>query len=104
MKKYHIIIRSFVAILLITAFVACASTTKQESTGEYFDDSTITGKVKAAIIADNVLKGFQISVETYKGIVQLSGSVNTQGAKDTAGELAGKVKGVKEVKNDLLVK
>ena len=84
--------------------MAYASTSKQESTGEYFDDSTITGKVKAELLADSVLKGFQISVETYKGIVQLSGFVDTQATKDRASSIARKVAGVKEVRNNLIVK
>jgi len=104
MKKYHIVIRSLIAIVLIAAFVACASTPKQESTGEYIDDSTITGKVKADLLADNVLKSFDVSVKTYKGIVELSGFVDTQATKDRAGSIARKVAGVKEVKNNLIVK
>jgi len=103
-KRYHIVIRSFVTILLIIAFAACASTPKQESTGEYIDDSAITAKVKADLLADDILKGFQVSVETYKGIVQLSGFVDTQSTRDRAGRIAGKVAGVKEVKNNLIVK
>jgi len=103
-KRYHIVIRSFVTILLITAFAACASTPKQESTGEYIDDSAITAKVKADLLADDILKGFQVSVETYKGIVQLSGFVDTQATKDRASSIVSKVAGVKEVKNNIIVK
>ena len=90
--------------MLIAAFVGCASTPKQESMGEYFDDSTITGKVKADLLADNVLKSFGVSVKTYRGIVQLSGFVDTQGTKDRASSIARKVAGVKEVRNNLNVK
>ncbi len=104
MKKVNIMIRGFVAVLLIAALVACASTPKQESTGEYVDDSTITTKVKADLLADDILKGFAVSVETYKGIVQLSGFVNTQATKDRAGSIARKVAGVKEVRNNLIIK
>jgi osmotically-inducible protein OsmY len=104
MKSYHIFIRSFVAVLLIAALVACASTPKQESTGEFVDDSTITTKVKADLLADNILKGFEVSVETYKGIVELSGFVDTQVTKDRAGSIARKVAGVKQVKNNIIVK
>jgi osmotically-inducible protein OsmY len=103
-KSYHIFIRSFVAVLLIAALVACASTPKQESTGEFVDDSTITTKVKADLLADNILKGFEVSVETYKGIVELSGFVDTQATKDRAGSIARKVAGVKQVKNNIIVK
>ena len=84
--------------------MACASTSKQEGTGEYVDDSVITTKVKSLLAADDFLKSFQISVETYKGIVQLSGFVDSQKAVDKAGEIARGVKGVKSVKNNLNVK
>jgi osmotically-inducible protein OsmY len=104
MKSYHILIRSVVAVLMIAAFMACASTPKQESTGEFVDDSAITTKVKADLLADNILKGFEVSVETYKGIVELSGFVDTQATKDRAGKIARKVAGVKEVRNNVIVK
>ncbi len=72
--------------------------------GEYVDDSIITAKVKSMLAADDFLKSFQIGVETYKGIVQLSGFVNSQKAIDKAVEITRGVKGVKSVKNDLIVK
>jgi len=90
--------------MLIATFAACASTSKQESTGEYIDDSVITTKVKSLLAADDFLKSFQISVETYKGTVQLSGFVGSEKAVDKAGEIARSVKGVTSVKNDLIVK
>jgi osmotically-inducible protein OsmY len=104
MKKRNIFIRCFMIMMLTATFVACASTSKQESTGEYVDDSVITTKVKSLLAADDFLKSFEISVETYKGSVQLSGFVNSQQAVDNAGEIARSVKGVKSVKNDLIVK
>ena len=104
MKKRNIVIRYFVLLMLFATFVACASTSKQESTGEYIDDSVITTKVKSLLAADDFLKSFQISVETYKGTVQLSGFVGSKKAVDNAGEIARSVKGVKSVKNDLSVK
>ena len=65
-------------VLLVIAVIAgCAGSRTQESTGEYFDDSTITAKVKAAILGDPALKVLQINVETFKGVVQLSGFVNS---------------------------
>jgi osmotically-inducible protein OsmY len=90
--------------MFIAALVACASTSKQSSTGEYVDDSVITTKVKSLLAEDDFLKSFKISVETYKGTVQLSGFVNSQQAVDKAGQIASSVKGVKSVKNDLIVK
>ena len=104
MKKRNIVIRYFVLLMLMVAFVACASTSKQESTGEYVDDSVITTKVKSLLAADDFLKSFQIGVETYKGTVQLTGFVNSQKAVDKAVEITRSVKGVKSVKNDLIVK
>jgi len=97
-------IRCFMIMVLIATFVACASTSKQESTGEYVDDSVITTKVKSLLAADDFLKSFQISVVTYKGTVQLSGFVSSQQAVDKAVEITRGVKGVKSVKNDLIVK
>jgi hyperosmotically inducible protein len=90
--------------MLITSLVACASTSKQSGTGEYVDDSVITTKVKSLLAADDFLKSFEISVETYKGIVQLSGFVDSQKAIDKAGEIVRSVKGVKSLKNNLNVK
>ena len=104
MKKRNRFVGYFVLVMLMVAFVACASTSKQESTGEYVDDSVITTKVKSLLAADDFLKSFQISVETYKGTVQLSGFVASQNAVDKARQIAWSVKGVKSVKNDLIVK
>ncbi len=104
MKKRNIVIHCLVLLMLISAFVACASTSKREGAGEYVDDSVITTKIKSLLAADDFLKSFEISVETYKGTVQLSGFVDSQKAIDKAGEIAGGVKGVKSVKNNLNVK
>jgi osmotically-inducible protein OsmY len=104
MKKKNLVIRCLVLLMLIATFVACASTPKQESTGEFVDDSVITTKIKSLLAADDFLKSFQISVETRKGIVQLSGFVNSQKAVDQARQIARSVKGVESVRNDLIVK
>jgi len=104
MKKRNMLIGCFMLLMLIATLVACASTSKQSGTGEYVDDSVITTKVKTMLAADDFLKSFEISVETYKGIVQLSGFVDSQKAIDKAGEIASGVGGVKSVKNKLEVK
>ena len=104
MKKRNIIVHCLVLLLLIATFAACASTPERESTGEYVDDSVITTKVKSLLAADDFLKSFKISVETFKGTVQLSGFVGSQQAVDKAGEITRSVKGVTSVKNDLVVK
>jgi osmotically-inducible protein OsmY len=104
MKKRNFVIRYLVLLVLVAFLAACASTRTQESTGEYVDDSVITTKVKSLLAADDFLKSFQIGVETYKGVVQLSGFVNTQKAVDKAIEITRSVKGVTSIKNDLVVK
>jgi hyperosmotically inducible protein len=93
----------FLAVTLVSV-VGCASTSKQEGTGEYIDDSVITTKVKAAIFNESSLKSAEINVETFKGVVQLSGFVSSSAAENKAVEVARSVKGVKSVKNDLRVK
>jgi osmotically-inducible protein OsmY len=104
MKKRNNFFLYFVLLILIVSLAACASTRTQESTGEYVDDSVITTKVKSLLAADDFLKSFQIGVESFKGVVQLSGFVNSQKAVDKAIEITRSVKGVKSVKNDLIVK
>jgi osmotically-inducible protein OsmY len=103
MKKTNILIGCLVALMLIASFTACASSPEQSSTGEFVDDSVITTKVKTLLANDDFLKSFKISVETRKGIVQLSGFVNSQDAASKAGQIAKGVGGVKAVKNDLIV-
>ena len=104
MGKRHRILSYLICIGLIAVYLGCASTPTRESTGEYIDDSTITTKVKAAIFNDPSLKVFQINVETFKGEVQLSGSVDSDQIVNKAGQVARGVGGVKSVKNDLIVK
>lgn len=102
--KFHSRFLVVVSIILIAFALGCASTAKQESTGEYIDDSVITTKVKAAIFNEPTLKSSEISVETFKGVVQLSGFVSDQESIETAVRVASKVKGVKDVHNDMRVK
>ena len=104
MKKRNIVIHCLVLLMLIATFAACASASTHESTGEYVDDSVITTKVKSLLAEDDFFKSFEISVETYKGIVQLSGFVNSQQAVDKAVEITRSVEGVKSIKNNLIVK
>jgi osmotically-inducible protein OsmY len=93
----------FLAVTLVSA-VGCASTSKQEGTGEYMDDSVITTKVKTAIFNEPTLKSAEINVETFKGVVQLSGFVNSQADINKAVEVARGVSGVTSVKNAMRVK
>lgn len=95
---------AFLAAVLLAVIVGCASTAKQSSTGEYIDDTVITTKVKAAILEDKELKVTEINVETFKGVVQMSGFVSSQGDINRAATIARSVEGVKSVKNDMRVK
>jgi osmotically-inducible protein OsmY len=99
----------FMAALVLTGLLAgpmagCTSTPTSESTGEYIDDAAISNKVRAQLVGDKDLNLFQIDVTTFKGVVQLSGFVNSASIKERAGMVAASVEGVKEVRNNLIVK
>jgi c(7)-type cytochrome triheme protein len=83
---------------------SAAATSKEESPGEYVDDAVITAKVKAVVLEDASLKSAEINVETFKGIVQLSGFVGSRADINKAIALAKGVKGVTSVKNDMILK
>jgi len=97
----------FVAALVLAtvlgSVVGCGSTARKE-TSEYIDDSYLTTKVKAAILRQPLLKKSDINVDTYKGVVQLSGSVNSRSDINRAVEVTRTVRGVKSVRNDIRLK
>jgi len=95
---------SLLAIFAVAGLLGCASTSKSEGTGEYIDDTVITAKVKNAIREQPTLKSAEINVETFKGVVQLSGFVRSQDNINTAVQAAKNVKGVTSVKNDMRLK
>jgi osmotically-inducible protein OsmY len=106
-------IARWVLIAMMGAAAAACSTNGEkggpaESTaanaGRVVDDSVITGKVKAALVGDPVTKAHQITVETFKGVVQLSGFVDTTEARSRATQVAQQVEGVKQVKNELALR
>ncbi|MFN2359198.1 MAG: BON domain-containing protein [Desulfotignum sp.] len=104
MKTANFIKVFFVGCFLFAFVAGCAGTYKKESTGEYIDDTVLTTKVKAEIFNDPELKVLQINVETFKGVVQLSGFVDSWEAAARAVEIAGSVKGVQSVQNNIVVK
>ncbi len=104
MRTARPIVQSILVLLVMVVIAGCAGTRTTESTGEYMDGSLITAKVKAAILEDPSLKVFQIGVETYKDVVQLSGFVNSAEMRNRAAMVASSVSGVRSVKNDLIVK
>lgn len=93
----------FIAVTTVAA-VGCTPTRTQKSAGEVVDDGVITAKVKTALIEDPITKARQINVDTYRGIVQLNGFVDTSAEKNRAVVVAKKVAGVKDVRNNLEVK
>jgi osmotically-inducible protein OsmY len=92
------------ATIALMATLGCAATRTQEGTGQYVDDTVITTKVKAAILGEPALKVSEINVETFKGVVQLSGFVNSRDDMKSAVKLASAVNGVKSVKDDMQLK
>jgi osmotically-inducible protein OsmY len=95
---------TLVAIAFMAMALGCASTAKTEGTGEYIDDTVVTAKVKAAIFNEPTLKSAEINVETFKGVVQLSGFVNSREDVNKAVTVARQVPGVTSVKNDMRLK
>lgn len=97
----------FSALILATALLTvagCASTFDQEGTGEFVDDAVVTSKIKAAILQEPSLSSAEINVETFKGIVQLSGFVNSRADISKAVSVARSISGVTSVKNDMRLK
>jgi osmotically-inducible protein OsmY len=90
--------------ILAAALVGCGSSPGKESTGEMVDDSVITTKVKTALISDKSVSGTSVSVETFKGRVQLSGFVKSESERRQAESVARGVSGVKEVSNKLEIR
>lgn len=98
-------IMSRIAVLVLAAtLAACGGSPTRESTGEYIDDTAITTKVKAAFVRDKVVSAGDISVETFKGSVQLSGFADSPSEIEQAVRVASQVPGVKSVRNDIRLK
>lgn len=100
MKRFS----AFLLALVAASIMGCAGSATKSSTGEYFDDTWITTKVKAALIEDPLVKSAEVNVETFKGTVQLSGFVSSSAAMQQAVKIARSVKGVTTVKNDMQIK
>lgn len=101
-------VRNIYALFFLSLFslilLGCGATSTREGTGEYIDDTVITTKVKAAILNTSSLKVSEINVETFKGVVQLSGFVSSAEDINTAVRVARQVTGVTAVKNAMRVK
>lgn len=103
MKPLRLLIMSTFATVII-GITACAGTSTTESTGEYFDDTWITTKVKTALVNESDVRSAEVNVETFKGVVQLSGFVESKEAMDKAVAIAKGIQGVSSVKNDMQIK
>ena len=101
MTALHLLKRWILPVTLVAALGACAGDATHRSTGRYIDDATITSQVKTKLIADQQVKAHDINVETYKGVVSLSGFVESKSEANQAVALAEQVEGVKSVKDDL---
>jgi osmotically-inducible protein OsmY len=104
MNQFSLIIRFLSVVLLVLSLDGCAGSRRHESTGEYLDDTVLTSKVKTAIFNDPSLEVLDINVKTFKGVVQLSGFVDSEKAANKAVDRARAVNGVKMVNNSLIVK
>ena len=103
-KKIALVITlASLAAVPLTFTTGCAVTQGRETTGRYIDDKTISAKIKTQFYRDKGVKGTQVDVNTFQGVVQLSGFVDTQAQKDRAGEIARQTAGVRDVHNDIVV-
>jgi len=91
-------------VIALLAMWGCAGSQTQTSTGEYVDDSVISTRAKTALLADDEVSGTEVQIETFKGVVQLSGFVDTQAQAQKAEQIVRNIDGVREVKNDIVVK
>jgi osmotically-inducible protein OsmY len=92
------------SIAALTGLCGCAGSRYERSTGEYIDDKSLTSRVKGALADHPQYKYEDVHVETFRGVVQLSGFVNSTDQKRQAKDIAAKVQGVKEVENNITVK
>jgi osmotically-inducible protein OsmY len=104
MKTQRSIVLALLAATMLAGGVACAPTATRQSAGEYVDDAAVTARVKSALITEPGIKAGAINVETYRGVVSLSGFVDSPDMAEKALNAAQKVGGVRSVKNDMQIK
>lgn len=105
MKKTfaYLTITAALAIAPVVLTNGCAVMQKRESAGAYTHDKEIAAKIKTQLYKDSIVKGTQVDVNVFNGVAQLSGFVDSQQAKDRAGEIAQNTKGVTQVYNNLIL-
>ncbi|WP_145496527.1 BON domain-containing protein [Yersinia bercovieri] len=104
MKLFKTLSALCIAVIMTMAVSACAPTAKSEGTGGYIDDTVVTTKVKSALLGEKNLKSTEISVETFKGRVQLSGFVSSRQDANRAVQITRSVPGVKSVSDQMLIR
>ena len=100
----HRIIAAGMAAALLLLTSACAVVRDQQSVGSYIDDTTLTTRVKARFANDPTVSAMAISVETFEGVVQLSGVAKSAQERSQAEMIARNTSGVKGVRNNILVR
>ena len=103
MKSMKAIVLALAAVLGGAQLAGCASSPSHRSAGGFVDDAAVTAKVKTALARDKDVSALDVSVTTYRGVVQLSGFVDSEAEARKAGEVARGVSGVRDVYNDLHV-
>jgi hyperosmotically inducible periplasmic protein len=105
MKKHLgcLLITGAVAVASLFLSTGCSVTRGQQNVGAYAKDKEIAAQIKTAMYADPVVKGTQVEVTTFNGVVQLSGFVNNEAEKKRAGEIAASTPGVTKVYNNLIL-
>jgi osmotically-inducible protein OsmY len=91
-------------LTLVAGVTGCAGDRYTQSTGERIDDRADSSRVRKALSADTRYKYDDVSIQTFKGVVQLSGFVNTKEQKSAAGDVAKGVEGIKQVANNIVIK
>lgn len=104
MNSPKALVAALVLATALSGLIACSPTPTRQTVGEYTDDATITTRVKAALVQDPEVSAAQVNVETYRGVVQLSGFVDSEANARRAADLARQVPGVRSVKNDIRTK
>lgn len=99
-----LVVAAMIGVVTAVAGTGCAVTSGQESTGAYVDDATITTRVKSRFAEDKTVAATRISVETLKGVVQLSGFATSEAERQRAAQIAASVPGVKQVQNAVVVR
>jgi hyperosmotically inducible periplasmic protein len=102
-KMAYVLVATSLMLAPLALTTGCAVTGGRESASEYAKDKEIAARIKSRLYADPSTKGTEVEVQALRGVVQLSGFVDNQSAKNRAGEIAVSTPGVVQVYNNLLL-